>query len=73
MNVRRWSEQMFGDANATLNKVAVRYGIPLHDRQDDTNHGALVDARLLTAVYPLLLVDYRKFQGSKNLDFRLDI
>lgn len=57
INVRRWSEAMFGDKQATLDKVLDRYGISRKER-DDNGHGALLDARLLAEAYPQLKRDY---------------
>jgi DNA polymerase III subunit epsilon len=60
INVRRWSEAMFGDKLATLDKVLDRYGISRKER-DENGHGALLDARLLSEAYPKLLRDYINF------------
>ncbi len=60
INVRRWSEAMFGDKNATLDKILDRYGISRKER-DENGHGALLDARLLAEAYPKLLKDYMNF------------
>lgn len=60
-NVRRWSEAMWGTDKARLDKVLDRYGVSRKER-DDNGHGALLDARLLAAVYPSLQKDYVKFQ-----------
>lgn len=60
INVRRWSEAMFGDKAATLDKVLDRYGISRKER-DENGHGALLDARLLAEAYPRLLKDYMNF------------
>jgi DNA polymerase III subunit epsilon len=57
VNVRRWSETMFGEKSATLDKVLDRYGVSRKER-DENGHGALLDARLLAEVYPKLLKDY---------------
>lgn len=62
-NVRRWSEQMFGDKAATLDKVLDRYGVSRKER-DDNGHGALLDARLLGAIYPNLSADYEKHKAA---------
>lgn len=59
-NVRRWSEEMFGNDNATLDRVLDHYGISRAER-DEKGHGAILDARLLSDVYPSLLKDYIKF------------
>ncbi len=56
-NVRRWSEAMFGDKQATLDKVLDRYSVSRKER-DDNGHGALLDARLLAEIYPRLSKDY---------------
>lgn len=66
VNVRRWSEEMFGDKNAKLDKVLDRYEISRKER-DTNGHGAALDARLLAEVYPLLLKDYKKFTEKKPL------
>lgn len=63
-NVRRWSEAMFGDKAATLDKVLDRYGVNRKER-DDNGHGAILDARLLAAIYPDLLKDHEKFEAAK--------
>lgn len=60
VNVRRWSEAMFGDKHATLDKVLDRYGVSRKER-DANGHGALLDARLLAAAYPKLQKDYANF------------
>lgn len=62
-NVRRWSEQMFGDKAATLDKVLDRYGVSRKER-DDNGHGALLDARLLGAIYPSLSTDWDKHKAA---------
>ena len=64
INVRRWSEAMFGDKAATLDKVLDRYGISRKER-DENGHGALLDARLLAEAYPQLLKDYMNFSEPK--------
>lgn len=61
VNVRRWSEAMFGDKAATLDKILDRYSISRKER-DDNGHGALLDARLLSDAYPKLLKDYESFK-----------
>ena len=60
INVRRWSEAMFGEKQATLDKVLDRYAISRKER-DENGHGALLDARLLAEAYPKLLKDYMNF------------
>jgi len=62
VNVRRWSENMFGEKAATLDKVLDRYGISRKER-DDNGHSAILDARLLSEAYPLLLRDYMGSAG----------
>ncbi|MBI1215635.1 MAG: DNA polymerase III subunit epsilon [Alphaproteobacteria bacterium] len=62
VNVRRWSEAMFGDKSATLDKVLDRYGVSRKER-DDNGHGAVLDARLLSEVYPKLLKDYMNYSA----------
>jgi DNA polymerase-3 subunit epsilon len=65
INVRKWSESMFGDKQATLNKVLDRYKIDRSER-DNNGHGALLDARLLAMVYPKLRDDYTKFSSGQK-------
>jgi len=62
-NVRRWSEAMFGEKQATLDKVLDRYDISRKER-DDNGHGALLDARLLAEAFPRLAKDYTAFTGD---------
>jgi len=61
VNVRRWSEEMFGAAEARLDRVLDRYGIDRSVR-DREGHSALLDAQLLAAVYPRLKADYARFK-----------
>lgn len=63
VNVRRWSENMFGEKAATLDKVLDRYGISRKER-DENGHSAILDARLLSEVYPRLLKDYMSSGGN---------
>jgi DNA polymerase III subunit epsilon len=65
LNVRPWSQAMFGNDNATLNKVAGHYNIDIKGRGAHTGHSAANDAQLLAAVYPLLKADYARFQQSR--------
>ncbi len=65
VNVRRWSEAMFGSDNARLDKVLDRYKIDRSER-DKEGHSATLDARLLAAAYPLLLADYTKFKKPQQ-------
>jgi len=60
INVRRWSEELFGQDGARLDKVLDRYGVNRAER-DLKCHGALLDAQLLAAVYPRLKSDYLGF------------
>jgi len=73
VNVRRWSEAMFGNANARLDKVLDHYKIDRSER-DKNGHGSTLDARLLAEVYPKLLMDYAKFiesQASSKPDSKI--
>ncbi len=63
LNVRRWSEAMFGEKAATLDKVLDRYEISRKER-DEKGHSAILDARLLSEVYPRLLKDYISFSAN---------
>lgn len=64
VNIRRWSEAMFGDKNATLEKMLDRYGISRKDREGKTQ-GALSDARLLSEAYPKIFRDYIAFSEKR--------
>lgn len=61
VNVRRWSEAMFGDKGASLNKVLDRYGIPHKGRDDKRGRSAMPDARFLSDVYLSLQKDHAAF------------
>lgn len=63
LNVRRWSEVMFGEKAATLDKVLDRYEVSRKER-DENGHSAILDARLLSEVYPRLLKDYMSFSAN---------
>ncbi len=65
LNVRRWSEEMFGDKGARLDNVLDHYNVSRAQR-DAEGHGALLDAKLLAMVYPLLLADYTKFKAAQG-------
>lgn len=64
VNVRRWSETMFGEKAATLDKVLDKYGVSRKER-DDQGHSAILDARLLSEVYPRLFKDFITFTEEK--------
>lgn len=57
INVRRWSEELYGQNGARLDAVLDRYGINRGER-DTNGHGALLDAELLAAAYPRLKREY---------------
>ena len=63
VNVRRWSEAMFGNDHASLDKMLDHYKIDRAERDKD-GHSATLDSRLLAAVYPKLLADYKKFKKT---------
>lgn len=66
LNVRRWSEAMFGADKATLDKILDYYKIDRSERVRH-GHGATLDARLLSKVYPKLLKDYTRFIEKQTL------
>ncbi len=66
INVRRWSEEMFGSDNARLDQILDRYKIDRSERERD-GHSATLDSRLLAAVYPKLLTDYTKFKKTHKI------
>lgn len=63
VNVRRWSEVLFGDVGARLDNVLDHYKI---DRTMRDVHGALLDAQLLAKVYPFLARDYASHTSPKK-------
>jgi DNA polymerase-3 subunit epsilon len=65
LNVRRWSEEMYGHKEARLDAVLDRHGISRAQR-DAEGHGALLDAQMLAAIYPHVLADYMRFTAKKN-------
>jgi|AntRauTorcE11897_2_1112592.scaffolds.fasta_scaffold00450_9 DNA polymerase-3 subunit epsilon len=65
LNVRPWSEKMFGHEGAKLDNVLDHYGVDRNERINQ-GHSALLDALLLAKVYPQLLADYQKFQYYQN-------
>ncbi|MBI3440531.1 MAG: DNA polymerase III subunit epsilon [Proteobacteria bacterium] len=60
LNVRKWAEAMFGNKDASLDKMLDRYKIDRSERIAN-GHGATLDAILLSDVYPKLLKDYTDF------------
>jgi len=72
INVRRWSEIMFGDSRASLDTVLDHYKVDRSER-DRHGHGALLDAQLLAEAYPKLLNDYMRFAKKKvpNLNSKI--
>lgn len=65
LNVRRWSEAMFGHDGARLNAILDRYGIARDGRDGDSGHGALLDAELLARALPFLERDYNDFRAAR--------
>jgi DNA polymerase-3 subunit epsilon len=65
LNVRRWSEAMFGEKAATLDKVLDRYNVSRKER-DENGHSAILDARLLAEIYPRLLKDYMRHTSNAD-------
>lgn len=70
LNVRRWSEAMFGDEGARLNAVLDRYGADRAGREGETGHGALLDAGLLAVILPALERDYETFRRGNAGEIR---
>lgn len=64
VNIRRWSEAMFGEKHAALEKLLDRYDINRKDREGRPQ-GALSDARLLSEAYPKIFRDYIVFSEKK--------
>ena len=65
INIRKWSEEMFGHDEAKLDKILDRYQIDRTER-DENGHGALLDADLLAKAYPKVLKDYTKFKAGQR-------
>ena len=64
INIRKWSEEMFGHDEAKLDKILDRYQIDRTER-DENGHGALLDADLLAKAYPKVLADYTQFKAAQ--------
>jgi len=72
LNVRKWSEQLYGHKAASLDKILDRFKIDRTERVEN-GHGALLDAVLLAKVYPKLKMAYEYSQsGSPKIskDFK---
>lgn len=66
VNIRRWAELMFGEKSAALDKVLDKYAISRKDRSDSSER-AILNARLVSELYPKLLRDYMNFCDQKAL------
>lgn len=64
VNVRRWSEALYGQDGARLDAVLDLYGID-RTKRDTLGHGALLDAQLLAAAYPRLKAEYMAHLASQ--------
>jgi DNA polymerase-3 subunit epsilon len=65
VNIRRLTEEMFGQEGARLDAILDRYKIDRSER-DKNGHSATLDARLLAAAYPLVLADYARFKKGRG-------
>lgn len=65
VNVRRWSESLYGQDGARLDAVLDRYGID-RNKRDELGHGALLDAELLAAAYPRLQREYAAHTAART-------
>lgn len=65
-NVLPWAQTLLGWGKASLNKVLDHYKIDRTGRGDKGGHGALLDAQLLAAAYPLLRRDYEAHNAAKQ-------
>jgi DNA polymerase-3 subunit alpha (Gram-positive type) len=63
LNVRRWSEEMYGTDGARLDAVLDRFGVSRAQREAE-GHGSLLDAELLAEVYPKLAAAYKEFKKT---------
>lgn len=64
VNLRSWTEDMFGEKNAAFDKLLDRYNVSRKDREDKA-HLALMEARLLSEVYPKVLKEYIVFSAKR--------
>lgn len=65
LNVRLWSEAMFGNDEARLDRILDRYNIDRSER-DKKGHSAILDAQLLAEVYLRLKADYQAFLSQQS-------
>jgi len=63
LNVRRWSEEMYGNDGAKLDAVLDRFGVSRAYRVSQ-GHGSMLDAELLAEVYPKLAAAYKEFKKN---------
>lgn len=68
INVRKWSEEMYGHKKASLNLILDRFKVDRTER-DDKGHGALLDAQLLAEVYPKLKPAWFEYIQKKPVSF----
>lgn len=64
VNVRRWSEELYGSDGARLDAILDRYGIN-RSKRDELGHGALLDAELLASAYPRLKAEYTALKAPR--------
>ncbi len=71
VNIRKWSEQMYGNDEARLDAVLDRFEVDKSEREDK-GHGALLDAQLLAEVYPKVKSDWFESLKSGKVQIRHD-
>ena len=70
INVRRWSEAMFGNGvmncpEGTLEYIVERYGIKVENRTAESGHSAPLDTQLLIAAFGPLEKEYKEFLSGQ--------
>lgn len=59
-NIRDWASKMYSLGEGSLNQMLDHYKIDRSGRDDETGHGALIDAELTAKLYPKLKADWKK-------------
>lgn len=60
-NIRDWAAKMHALGEGSLNQMLDHYKIDRSGRNDETGHGALIDAQLTAQLYPALKKDWKKY------------
>lgn len=63
-NIRDWAAKMHTLGEGSLNQMLDHYKIDRTGRNDETGHGALIDAELTAKLYPQLKADWKKYNNK---------